>query len=117
MEIINYLNAVRPVPSDDQYLPSFCDLVQLLGKLLQLGDNEVAQSVRRIARAVLECDSLGTHDVDVVNAELKKLKELVEDVEEEGKDGEEGPGGERSAEEDKEEDKGEDEEGEGDAEA
>lgn len=106
VEIINYLNAIRPLPSDEQYLPAFCDVLQLLQQLCELGGGGVVQAVRRIARAVLECEEVGEREeakgVREVREKLRVLMEEAgreEEEEEEKKDvaqeevGEEGEGG------------------------
>ena len=91
VEIINYLNAVRPVPSDEQYLPAFCNVTQLLGQLLEFGDGELAQAVRRVARAVLEyCAGVDTKELAIVKETLEQLGELVKEEGEGGEGAEEG---------------------------
>lgn len=70
--IINYLDAVRPVPSDEQYLPAFCDIAKLLQQLAELGEG-LTEVARRIARVVL--------DFDVVNRNSKSVKEALEKLE------------------------------------
>lgn len=70
--IIDYLDAVRPVPSDEQYLPVFCDVVQLLEQLAGLGEG-LAQVARTIARGIL--------DFDVVNRDAKSVKEALKKLE------------------------------------
>ena len=105
VEIINYLNIVRPTPSDEQYLPAFCDVVALLQQLLGLGGGVagVGQAVRKIVGAVLESE-VATREVKIVREALEKLEALVREEGEEGaKRGEEegateGKGGEERVE-------------------
>ena len=70
--IIDYLDAVRPVPSDEQHLPSFCDVAKLLQQLAGLGEG-LAEVARTIARAVL--------DFDVVNRDSKSVRKALEKLE------------------------------------
>lgn len=52
VEIINYLDAVRPVPSDEQYLSQNFDMVDLLKKLLEVGDDQVSGSVKVVLQSI-----------------------------------------------------------------
>ena len=52
VEIINYLDAVRPVPSDEAYLSDSFDVTQLLDKLSALDDVEANKRVVAIATAL-----------------------------------------------------------------
>ena len=56
VEIIKYLDAVRPVPSDEQYLPQTFDVAELLKKLLALSDDQVTSSVKTILEKISSLD-------------------------------------------------------------
>lgn len=77
MAIISYLNAIRPSPSDEQYLPSFCDVVQLLQALLDLEEEGVCREVRGVARAMLDSDVFA-RDVQAVKDTLQKLEVFIQ---------------------------------------
>ena len=75
VEIIRYLDAIRPVPSDEQYLPAF-DVVALFEKLHGLSDPEISESLRAIV-AVLEDGELKSQRM--VDFLQKLQKELAEE--------------------------------------
>ena len=52
VEIIKYLDAVRPVPSDEQYLSQNFDVAELLRKLVEVEDNQVRGSVKVILQRI-----------------------------------------------------------------
>ena len=51
VEIIHYLNAIRPVPSDEQYLPQY-DVAKILFQLKEFEEEEVGMLVREIGQIV-----------------------------------------------------------------
>ena len=73
IEIINYLNAIRPLPCDEQYLSSSYDVIQLLCKLKDLGDEQITGSVKKIATEVVALE--GNLDVPT---DVKVVKELMD---------------------------------------
>ena len=49
VEIIAYLDALRPVPSDEQYIPSLeFDVVKVLEALIHCGDVEAERNCREV---------------------------------------------------------------------
>ena len=76
-EIISYLNAVRPFPNSEEYLPTSCDVVALLDRLSDLGDDGVAQLVKGIGMALLVSD-VDAGDVDAMKNTVQKLELLME---------------------------------------
>ena len=82
VEIIKYLDAIRPVPSDEQYLPTFkFDVFVLFTKLHGLKDSEISEDLRAIV-AMLEDVKLMSKNEHIASFKetLQKLKEeLVEE--------------------------------------
>ena len=97
--IIKYLNTIRPTPTDEQYLPTFCDVLKLFQQLLGLGEGEVTSAVKRITTILLSCEVVG-REGEAVRELRERLRELVreEGEREEGEREEEGEGGDRSGE-------------------
>ena len=52
METIKYLDAVRPVPADEQYLPQNFDVAELLRKVVEVGNDQVSGSVKVILQKI-----------------------------------------------------------------
>lgn len=77
VEIIKYLDAVRPVPSDEQYLPQTFDIADLLKKLLALSDDQVTASVKTILEKISgqEVQSKNDHVVEFLKQVDTLLKE------------------------------------------
>ena len=75
VEIINYLDAIRPIPSDEQYLPAF-DIATLFKQLHGLSDPEVNESLRAIVAALEDVQLKRKHTTDFIE---KLQKELAED--------------------------------------
>ena len=82
VEIIKYLDAVRPIPSDEQYLPQNFDIADLLKRLVEVGDDQVSASVKVILQRVTsqEVMSKSSH-VSVFLEEMSTLlkESLAED--------------------------------------
>ena len=78
MEIIKYLDAVRPVPSDEQYLPQNFDVAELLKKLVEIGDDQVRGSVKVILQRIngQEVMSKNSH----VSAFLEEMSTLLKEL-------------------------------------
>ena len=78
VEIIKYLDAVRPVPSDEQYLPQTIDVAELLKKLLALSDDQVTSSVKMILEKISSLDirSKNGHVLEF----LKEVDTLLKDI-------------------------------------
>ena len=78
VEIINYLDAVRPVPSDEQYLPQNLDMTELLKKLVELCDNQVTASVKVILEMIVsqEVQSQNRHVTGFLGEVNTLLKEV-----------------------------------------
>lgn len=51
VEIIRYLNAIRPVPSDEQYLPRY-DVPKIFSQLREFGVEKVCELVKEIGQRV-----------------------------------------------------------------
>ena len=75
VEIIGYLDAVRPVPTDEPYLPSF-DIVNIFGKLCTLNDPQITGSLREVIRA------LRSQEVETKSEHVKTLMSDLADIEE-----------------------------------
>ncbi len=81
VEIIKYLDAVRPVPSDEQYLfPNF-DIAELLRKLVEAGDDQVSGSVKVILQGITSqrVASRSSHVLAFLEEMTALLKELSVD--------------------------------------
>ena len=78
VEIINYLDAVRPVPSDEQYLPHNFNMADLLKKLVEISDDQVTASVRVILEKIAgqEVQSKSSH----VTGFLEEVNTLLKDL-------------------------------------
>lgn len=76
MEIIKYLNTVRPIPTDEQYLPASFDVVQLLQGVFELGEEELVKGARSVVTSLLDC-AVGSKDVELVVKILKQLEGLL----------------------------------------
>ena len=79
VQIINYLNIVRPLPYDEQYLSSSYDVTHLLCQLKGLGDRQIREEVMKIATAVVTLEDVPASDTDTVEDTLKKFKTLLDD--------------------------------------
>ena len=77
VEIIKYLDTIRPVPSDEQYLPQNYDMADLLKKLVEVGDEEVRASVKVILQRITsqEVMSKSSH----VSAFLEEMSTLLKE--------------------------------------
>ena len=106
---------MRPVPSDDQYLPSFCDVVQLLWELVRAEEGEeLAGVAKTVAEAVLDAELAGGRgEAESVKETLEKLRELVAGGGGGGGDGEGTENGQVAGEKEKEKEEEEEEEEEG----
>lgn len=80
IEIISYLNAIRPLPCDEQYLSSSYDVIQLLCELEGMGDEQITGEVKKIATEVvaLEGNPAVPTDVTVVKELINKFKALLD---------------------------------------
>ena len=78
IEIINYLDAVRPVPSDEQYLPQNFDMAELLKKLVELCDDQLTASVKVILETIVsqEVQSQNRHVTGFLGEVDTLLKEV-----------------------------------------
>ena len=81
VEIIKYLDAVRPVPSDEQYLPQNFDIAELLKKLVEVGDDQVRGSVKVILQRITsqEVASKSSHVLAFLEEMGTLFKELSAD--------------------------------------
>ena len=81
VEIIKYLDAVRPVPSDEQYLPPNFDVAELLRKLVEAGDDQVKGSVKVILQEITSqgMTSRSSHVLEFLEKMTKLLQELAVD--------------------------------------
>ena len=81
MEIINYLDAVRPVPTDEEYIPASHNVMELLSKLLTLKDEDTVKSTRAILEklSAQEVNTKSSHVVDFMDDLSKVLSAKPED--------------------------------------
>ena len=83
VEIIKYLDAIRPVPSDEQYLPPSFDIAELLRKLVKggAGDGQLKGSVKVILQEITSQSvaSRSSHVLAFLEEMSKLLQELAVD--------------------------------------
>ena len=81
VEIIKYLDAVRPVPSDEQYLPQNFDIAELLRKMVEVGDDQVNGSVKVVLQQITsqEVVSKSSHVLEFLEETGTLLKEMSVD--------------------------------------
>lgn len=81
VEIIKYLDAVRPVPSDEQYLPQNFDIAELLRKMVEVGDDQVNGSVKVVLQQITsqEVASKSSHVLEFLEEMGTLLKEMSVD--------------------------------------
>ena len=83
VEIIKYLDAIRPVPSDEQYLPPSFDIAELLRKLVEGGakDGQLRGSVKVILQEITSQNvaSRSSHVLAFLEEMSKLLQELAVD--------------------------------------
>ena len=83
VEIIKYLDAIRPVPSDEQYLPPSFDVAELLRKLVEsgAGDGQLRGSVKVILQEITSQSvaSRSSHVLAFLEEMSKLLQELAVD--------------------------------------
>ena len=77
VQIISYLNMVRPQPYDQQYISPAFDIASLLGQLKELGDERISSGVRGIAGAVLALEHAPS-EVDVVRETVDRFRALLD---------------------------------------
>ena len=77
VEIINYLDAVRPAPSDEVYLSDSFDVAQLLVKLAALEIVEANGKVVAIATALKDQDILSEDKGGYLKVWRETLAKLV----------------------------------------
>jgi len=75
VEIIGYLDTIRPVPTDEQYLPSF-DVVDIFEKLCTLSNPQISENLREVIRA------LRNQEVETKSEHVKTLMKDLADIEE-----------------------------------
>jgi len=75
VQIINYLNVVRPQPYDQQYISQAFDVASLLGQLKELGDDRISSGVRGIARAVA---GLAPPGVNIARETVDRYRALLD---------------------------------------
>lgn len=78
MEIIKYLDAVQPVPSDEQYLPQNFDVAELLKKLVEIGDDQVRGSVKVILQRINDQEVISKNSH--VSAFLEEMSTLLKEL-------------------------------------
>ena len=81
VEIIKFLDAVRPVPSDEQYLPPNFNIAELLRKLVEAGDDQVRGSVKVILEEITNqrVVSKSSHVLAFLEEMSKLLQKLAVD--------------------------------------
>ena len=81
VEIIKYLDAVRPVPSDEQYIPQNFDIAELLRKMVEIGDDQVNGSVKVVLQQITsqEVASKSSHVLGFLEEMGTLLKEMSVD--------------------------------------
>ena len=75
VEIIHYLDAIRPVPSDESYLPGDFDIIGLFKKLCGLNDSQIKKSLEAVVATLRGVELKST------NEHVKNLTAALADLE------------------------------------
>ncbi len=77
VQIIHYLNIVRPLPYDQQYISASYNVAQLLCQLNDMGNKEIQELVKKVASTVISLDKIPAADIDIVINTLKQFNDLL----------------------------------------